>query len=286
LGVANIAGSFVPGALTAAGSITKSRISGDVGARTQMASLVCSGFVLLATFFLLPWLYFLPKGVLASIVCLVLIFLLAETPESLEYYWRMGAWIDLALMLLTFALTIGWSVEVGVAVSIVISLLLVIHRSSKARLMILGRIPGTDRWRPISEDPEAMEDASGTLIIRIRENLDFANTAQLKERLRRLELYGHARSHPSDEPRRPQATVLIFHMADVETVDASAVQLFYELVETYKNRGVGVFMTHLRIGPYKMFERGGIVELIGHHSFYSNVATAVAQVQSGEVHST
>lgn len=66
LGVANLAGSFVPGALPAAGSITKSRISGDVGARTQMASLVCSGFVLLATFFLLPWLYYLPKGVLAS----------------------------------------------------------------------------------------------------------------------------------------------------------------------------------------------------------------------------
>ena len=40
-------------------------------------------------------------------------------------------------MFLTFTLTICWSVEVGVAVSIVISLLLVIHRSSKARLMIL-----------------------------------------------------------------------------------------------------------------------------------------------------
>ena len=66
LGVANLAGSFVPGALTAAGSITKSRINGDVGARTQMASLVCSGFVLLATFFLLPWLHYLPKAVLSS----------------------------------------------------------------------------------------------------------------------------------------------------------------------------------------------------------------------------
>jgi len=31
-----------------------------------MASLVCSGFVLLATFFLLPLLYHLPKAVLAS----------------------------------------------------------------------------------------------------------------------------------------------------------------------------------------------------------------------------
>jgi len=129
--------------------------------------------------------------------------------------------------------------------------------------VIQGRIPGTDTWRPIREDPEAVEDASGTLIIRIRENLDFgsyrpelrwlhsypycvahpANAAQLKglftffttiggsnqrvyptERLRRLELYGHDRSHPSDEPRRPQTTVLIFHMADVDTVDASYVR--------------------------------------------------------------
>jgi Sulfate permease family len=45
---------------------TRSRINGDVGGRTQMTSLVCSGIILLATFFLLPWLYSLPKCVLAS----------------------------------------------------------------------------------------------------------------------------------------------------------------------------------------------------------------------------
>jgi len=56
------------------------------------------------------------------------------------------------------------------------------------------------------------------------------------------------------------------------------VQIFYELLETYKNRSVGLFITHLRFGPYKMFERGGIVDLIGAQSFHSNVASAVAQV--------
>jgi hypothetical protein len=50
-----------------------------------------------------------------------------------------------------------------------------------------------------------------------------ANTAQLKERLRRLELYGPERIHPSEDPRRQQADVLVFHMADVETCDASLV---------------------------------------------------------------
>ncbi len=36
-----------------------------------------------------------------------------------------------------------------------------------------GRIPGTDRWKPIDENPDAEEDTSGVLIVRIRENLDF-----------------------------------------------------------------------------------------------------------------
>ena len=96
------------------------------------------------------------------------------------------------LMYLTFALTIIWSVQVGVAVSLIISLLLVVKRSSKTRMTILvrlisffpasytcksglaqGHIPGTDRWKAIDENPEAEEDVPGTLIVRLRENLDF-----------------------------------------------------------------------------------------------------------------
>lgn len=71
-----------------------------------MASLVCSALVLLATFFLLPWLYYLPKCVLASMyvfrqpyawqfiftlfpsICLVVFSLLAEAPHDVKFYWR------------------------------------------------------------------------------------------------------------------------------------------------------------------------------------------------------
>ncbi|KAH9976090.1 sulfate anion transporter [Lactifluus volemus] len=280
LGAANLTGAFVPGTLPAYGSITRSRINGEAGARTQMASILCAVIILVATFFLLPWLYYLPKCVLGSVVCLVVYTLLAETPEDVIFYWKMRSWIDMTLMSLTFILTIIWSVQVGVTVSLIISLLLVVRRSSKTRMTILGHIPGTDRWEPIDESPGAEEDTPGVLIVRIRENLDFANTAQLKERLRRLELYGVHRSHPSDIPRREQASVLIFHMSDVETCDASAVQIFYELFESYRNRGVGVFITHLREGPHTMFERGGIVKLIGADAFYENVSGAMGRLTS------
>lgn len=52
----------------------------------------------------------------------------------------MGAWVDLALMFLTFVFSIVWNVEVGIVSSLIISLLMVVHRSSKTRMNILVRI--------------------------------------------------------------------------------------------------------------------------------------------------
>src|SRR5882762_193168 len=107
---------------------------------------------------------------------------------------RMRSWVDIALMTLTFVFSIIWNIEVGIVVSIIISLLLVVRRSSKTRMSILvrfllnimvncynpvcaiqGRVPGTDKWKPIDENQDAHEEVPGVLIIRIRESLDFGS---------------------------------------------------------------------------------------------------------------
>ncbi|QRV84284.1 sulfate anion transporter [Ceratobasidium sp. AG-Ba] len=279
LGAGNLATSFFPGTLPGYGSITRSRLSAEIGGRTQMASLLCSSFVILAIFFLLPALYYLPRCVLASIVCLVVYGLLAEAPEDVSFYIKMRSWVDLALMFITFALTLLWSVEVGVVVSVTVSLLLVVHKSSKAHIKILGRIPGTDRWKPIDEDPDAVEEVPGLLIVRVRESLDFANTGQLKERLRRLELYGPTRAHPSEAPRRHNASIILFHMSDVESVDASAVQIFKELCETYRERGVRVYFAHLRQTEREKFDKAGIARVVGEGHFTETVADAMSVIE-------
>ncbi|KIM31499.1 hypothetical protein M408DRAFT_260748 [Serendipita vermifera MAFF 305830] len=280
LGAGNLGASFIPGTLPAFGAITRSKLNAELGGRSQMASLVCSSIVMLAIFFLLPALHFLPKCVLAAIICLVVVGLVQEAPEDIHFFWSLGSWRDLGLMTLTFLLTTLWSVEVGVAVSVTISLLLVVHRSSRARMSILGRVPGTDKWKPIQENPDAEETVPGVLIIRIRESLDFANTSQLKERLRRLELYGMSVHHPGDAPRRQQATVLVFHMSDVESCDASATQIFLELLQTYKTRGVTLYIAHLRDQPMKLFQKAGIAKLLGEEAFQPNIAAVIQRIEA------
>jgi len=283
LGAGNIIASFVPGCLPAYGSITRSRINADVGGRSQMASLICSALVLLATFFLLPALYFLPRCVLSAVIALIVFTLLAEAPHDVKYFWKMRAHTDLALMAVTFVCTILWNVEIGIACSIIISLLLVVHKSSKPKMTILGRIPGTATWKPIAENPDAEEDilpgSAPALIVRLNNSLDFANTAQLKQRLRRLELYGEHPHHPSDEPRRKPASVLVFHMRDVETCDACAAKILFEALTNYKSRGTQVYVAHLRPDVRETFERAGIVDLLGEDRICVDVSEAVRRAK-------
>ena len=42
--------------------------------------------------------------------------------------------------------------------------------------MFQGRIPGTGKWKPVNENPEAEEDVPGALIVRLRDNLDFGSS--------------------------------------------------------------------------------------------------------------
>ena len=58
-------------------------------------------------------------------------------------------------------------------------------------------------------------------------------------RLRRFELYGAKPAHPSDAPLRQDAQVLVFHMADVETCDASCVLHSYPIIIAYSPACLG-----------------------------------------------
>lgn len=117
LGAANIAASFISGTIPGYGSITRSRLNGSAGARTQAAGLFSSTFVILTTYFLLDRLYFLPKSILSTIICLVVYSILKEAPHDIKFFWKMGAWADLSLMLVTFLLTILWNVQVRFVLS-------------------------------------------------------------------------------------------------------------------------------------------------------------------------
>ncbi|PTB38718.1 uncharacterized protein TrAFT101_006740 [Trichoderma asperellum] len=280
LGTANLVGSMFM-ALPAFGGYGRSKVNKTTGAKTPMSSVFLSLFSLLSVLFLLPYFYFLPKPVLSSMISVVAWSLIEEAPHDISFFLRIRGWTELGLMAAIFLSTIFYSLTLGMALGVGISLLLVIKHSTRPRIQILGRVPGTNRF----ENPESLDSRiefiEGCLIVKIPEPLTFANTGELKARLRRLEFYGTALAHPAlprirslDSNRN-----IIFDIHGVTSMDGSGTQVLEEIVRDYRERGVRVFFSrapHHRDHPvWKLMEKSGIVDLCGERHFVNDVEEAL-----------
>lgn len=124
-----------------------------MGAQTQLFTLITSFVILLTIFLLGPLFAFLPKVVMSSIIFVAATGLFEF--EDVEFMWKIKAWKDLFLFLLTFGMTVILGVDLGIFLSIGISLFFVVKYSSLPHLGILGRVPETKKYKDIKQVAEA-----------------------------------------------------------------------------------------------------------------------------------
>ena len=200
--------------------------------------------------------------------------LIEEAPHDIMFFVHIRGWSELILMAIIFCATILYSLPLGIALGIGLSLLQVIRHATKPRIQILGKVPGTDEQFENAEDnPHNVEFIEGCLIVKIPEPLTFANTGDLKNRLRRLELYGTTAAHPAlPRVRDPEHNKnVIFDVHGVTSIDGSGTQVLAEIVESYINRGERVFFSRVpnKNSPvYQKFIQSGIVERAGGHEYF------------------
>jgi MFS superfamily sulfate permease-like transporter len=275
LGTANMTGGIFM-ALPAFGGYGRSKVNASTGGTTPMSSVLLSIITILCTIFLLPYFYWLPKGVLCAMVSVVAYSLVEEAPHDIKFFWRIKGWAELSLMFLIFLVTIFWDLKRGIAVGIGLSILRLIRHSTRPRIQILGRVPGTtDRFINAELDPANVEFVEGCLIVKIPEPLTFANTGELKNRLKRFEDHGTAAAHPAlPRVRRAEHNKnIIFDVHGVTSMDGAGTQVLSEIVEGYRQRGVRVFFCRVpgeRSSVWRLFESSGIVESCGGRRHFVN----------------
>ncbi|KAG8417217.1 hypothetical protein J3459_012511 [Metarhizium acridum] len=275
LGAANLVGACFM-SLPAFGGYGRSKVNKTTGGKSPVSSILLSLISLLSILFLLPYFYFLPKPVLCSMISVVAYSLIEEAPHDIAFFVTIRGWTELGLMAIIFLSTIFYSLTLGMALGVGISILLVIKHSTRPRIQILGRIPGTNRFENAESGDACLEFVEGCLIVKIPEPLTFANTGELKARLRRLELYGTSKVHPALPRLRSQESNrnIIFDIHGVTSMDGSGTQVLEEIVRNYRERGVRIFFSR---GPsrrdhpvWKLLERSGIVALSGGESHFVN----------------
>ena len=267
LGAANIAGGCFM-ALPAFGGYGRSKVNASTGGKTPMSSIILSAITLFCVLVLLPYFYYLPKGVLSAMISVVAYSLIEECPHDIKFFFKIRGWTELCLMSIIFLATVFYSLSVGIALGVGLSVLALIRHSTKPRIQILGRVPNTDKFENAEVMPEDIEFIEGCLIVKIPEPLTFANTGELKTRLRRLEFYGTNAAHPALPRVRAEEhnKNIIFDVHGVTGIDGSGTQVLTEIVEAYVTRGVRVFFCRLPQKQGKVFhnfELAGIVDLCG-----------------------
>lgn len=268
LGTANVIGGCFM-ALPAFGGYGRSKVNASTGGTTPMSSILLSLISLFCVAFLLPYFYWLPKGVLSAMISVVAYSLIEEAPHDIKFFIRIKGWGELALMAIIFLSTIFYSLSVGIALGISLSLLIMIKHAAKPRIQILGRVQGDPhKFENAEHAPDQVEHIEGCLIVKIPEPLTFANSGDLRTRLRRLEQYGTNQAHPSLPRLRHEDSNrnIIFDVHGVTSIDGSGTQVMAEIVKSYIDRGARVIfcrLPHRRSKVYQRFVDSGIVDMCG-----------------------
>ncbi|KAK6346649.1 hypothetical protein TWF696_006769 [Orbilia brochopaga] len=286
LGFANIVAGAGCG-LPSFGGYGRSKLNQTTGGKTPMSSIVLAFVTLMSIFFLLPHFKHIPRCVLSAMITSVAFSLLEEAPADIAFFARIRSIPDLFMMFVVFMLTIFYSLELGIAVGVGLSVVQILQHATRARISILGRVPETTPpvFKSAEDFPEEIVQIEGCLIVKIPEPLTFANAGDLKNRLRRLEIYGSMMAHPSLPRLRSEEHNMnvVFDVHGMTGIDGSGTQVLYEIVESYRERGVRVYFARgpMRGGDvWQKMEDSGIVDMVGgENRFYEHVADALKEME-------
>ncbi|KFO18618.1 Solute carrier family 26 member 6 [Fukomys damarensis] len=181
LGLSNFIGGFFQ-CFPVSCSMSRSLVQETTGGNTQVAGAVSSLFILLIILKLGDLFQDLPKAVLAAIIIVNLKGMLKQFTD-LRTLWKANR-VDLLIWVVTFVATILLNLDLGLAVAIGFSLLLVVVRTQMPRYSVLGQVPDTDIYRDVAEYSEAKE-IPGVKVFRSSATLYFANAELYSDALKR-----------------------------------------------------------------------------------------------------
>lgn len=233
LGASNIIGAVFQSYPTT-GGFSRTAVNDQAGAKTGVAPLISALVVGLTLLFLTPLFYYLPNAVLASII-MVAVFGLIDLNYPLQLYKNQKD--EFILLLVTFFITLGVGIKEGILLGVLSSLILLVYRTSKPHIAVLGRIRNTHYFKNVLRFPDDTETFKEFLVLRFDAQLYFGNKEYFKkELLKQLEQNGK------------ETQYIILNAEAISYIDSSAVFMLRQLINHLKRQNVRLIIAG-SIGP-------------------------------------
>jgi len=230
LGAANIGAAFT-GGFPVTGGFSRSVVNYDAGASTPAAGAYTAIGLGVASLFLTPLIFHLPKATLAATIIVAVLSLVDFS--ILKKTWKYSK-SDFAAVAVTMAMTLTVGVELGVTTGVAISIVIHLFKTSRPHMAIVGQVPGTEHYRNVLRHKVIVDQS--VLTIRVDESLYFANTRALEDRVY------------DEVAKQPDLKHVILMCSAVNAIDMSALESLEAINERLDLGGVSFHLSEVK-GP-------------------------------------
>jgi sulfate permease, SulP family len=259
LGVANFGAAIFQG-YPVTGGFSRTAVNDQAGANSGVASIISAATITLTLLFLTPLFYYLPNAVLSAVI-LVAVSGLIDHKEALRL-WRNDR-SDFWMLFATFLVTLTLGIETGVGVGVLLSLGVVIYRSTRPHVAVLGRVPGSGFFRNIDRF-KTLEQRSDVLVVRFDGPLYFANLNYFRDKMSGLM-----------EQKHGALRLIVLSGDSISHLDSSAAHVLKEWVLDNRHRGIEVHFTKVT-GPVRdAMKKWGLTGVIGEDNFFMSTQQAI-----------
>ena len=259
LGTANLVGSFFQSYPVSA-SFSRSAVKFQSGALTGMTAVFSASIVGLTLLFFTSLFFYLPIAVLAGII-MVAVIRLINIRYAIDLYKTRRD--EFFLLLITCLLTLFVGISQGILIGTLLSLLLMVIRTSKPHYAILAKVSGTNYYKNISRfETDANIDVN-ILILRFDAQLFFGN----RDYFRKIVF--------EEIEKKPNLKGFILVARGITYVDSSGLSTLSAMIKSFQQKGI-LFMVAGAIGPTRdLLQKSKLTDLIQEKNMFAKTADAV-----------
>jgi sulfate permease, SulP family len=234
------------------------------GAKTQLAGLVTAGLSLGTALLLAPLIGLMPHATLAAVVIVYSVGLIkpAEFHDILkirgtEFVWALAAMAGVMLL----------GTLQGIVVAIIVSLVALAYQVSDPPVHALRRKPGTNVFRPESDQQPEDESFPGLLLLRPEGRIFFFNAERVGQKIQAL--------IAQTEPK-----VVALDLSRVFDLEYTALKMLIEAEKRLHDSGLTLWLVGLNPSVLKMVNQSPLGLKLGRERMLFNVEQTVERYQS------
>lgn len=259
-GAGNIASALF-GGIPATGAIARTAANIKNGGRTPVAGMVHAVVLFLVLLVLMPYAGWIPMPTIAAILFIVaynmcqwrpFVRLVKTAPKS-----------DIAVLVITFMLTVVFDLVVAIEVGMVLACLLFMKRMSDET--------GVRNWSHTDEISDEVRDA------------ERARMRDIPSSISVCEITGPLFFGAADQIGLISVTektkCLILRMRGVPALDSTAMNSLTSLYEKCRKKKITLILSHVNDQPMRVIRKAGFDTLIGKENFSPNIDAAIEKAE-------